>query len=465
MCAIFFYQAATGGTATDKFFNTNHPVDCDGIVVFCLLHEDYSFSVFTRLPMKSANGVMAMFAIARDSIGNNAQFLLSCASELPCCAANLEAFCQPTAYAKPQNISDPTYRSLAAGLDSVLPKIELPPGKYVANRDGSHMFVLPTADILVNQQDLELGTGRAAAYNNIQDYHNQAQKACVRELLRLMQANGVPWDILFALNEDATPADIAIDMISAVHPMAYITFIDELMANLSAEHDMVVCTPPIVDGKPDMRVAFSVLLHYPTFRRNVPLLGLKHNDIADTGATCKVQGNYFIISNVNLKGVIEREDMCMSIETFSAEQFHPSDGEVPTEDFNGSQDSESFNFNPQFPRFFHEGIDYSAWRKACSDLQANMKEDVWDKLSTFCISNDLPGFATDQLFATNLVSFNVPKDTTGIFCERLICELTATKVVKNMRTNAADLRAKEAAESELRHKSTAAQRVDLSGGL
>ena len=360
----------------------------------------------------------------------------ACAS-IPCCVAELDAIINVEENVSPP--SDPVYRNLST-------QIELAAGKCVVNLDGSMHFVLKLADVVLTDEEIKAAI-ESGKYRDTVDYYEKIQRAAMTELLRNFKANGVEFGSVFALNENQSSEYIAESPINAIDPFAYIGFIDELMHVLLHGHDMIVCIPPIVDGKPNMEkgVVTSVAFHYPTFPNTLWLPGLVHNDVGGEGATHGVEGDYFIFSNVPLGGNVVEGSTSIRIELLPTEQFQPSNAEASARLVGVALPHKTTHNSSLAPLFEDDDTDYTEWRRDCAAFQDERVAETWKKMGDVCDGMNLAFFDRSKIYLTNLVGWEMPKNTTGIkFDSRK--KPSGSDIQANMRAARAAAREKNSSE-------------------
>eukprot|EP00966_Prymnesium_polylepis_P287099 6631245-Prymnesium_polylepis.1 len=194
----------------------------------------------------------------------------------------------------------------------------------------------------------------------------------------------------------------------ALHPDAYLKFADELAPNLLVGHDMLVCFPAFDQyGRPLMEGAFSMCFRYDSFRESLPILGLIHNDVADPNPMNKVEGDFYIYSNKHLTYTVKGKETNMSsiIELIDSAKFLQT----------------SKKGTPPPPNF---KVDHPAWDTACSAFQNERKKEIWAAIERALDKMKLPEFSTNELFVTNLVGRNFPKQASELICPPLAHTVT-----------------------------------------
>lgn len=460
MCLSFDYQAAyqhahalasveAAAAGVSALRAAHDDVDCSKVQKTMLRHIDGSFSVLCYMPLTSATAVLAMYPCPRECLGQDGECLVPC-DTIPCQASNLEAWFDPGSYVPiPDYEEVPVYRSLSMshsatnGGQAEVPVIELPPSKCVKNLDGTCTFVLKTAEYVKTEEEIAeaISTGD---YLDKATYLLTLGKAAFKSLVESMDANGVDKTKIFAMSEHDE---------KEVDPLAMINFLHEFYPNLRPANDMLVCVPGSdSDGNLNMNEsAFSFCFHYPDARRVQPLLGLAHNvDHSSLSSEQKVEGDYFITSNVKLPMVVNNNDTGVdtAIVLCGAREF------LPVTDHLHDDDSPYRSLRPR--------KNYSAWVSGCEALQRKVQATYWASIAELCTKMGLPDFEQDDFFSTNIVGRFFPKDATAVVCGKDSRELTGSDVVRRMK---ASRKAKSDAMSDTKRQASSPPSVHGAGSM
>lgn len=394
-------EAANAGEAALKAAHDN--VDCSKIQVTMLNHKDGSRTTLCYMPLSSPTAVMAMYPVPRICLGEDAAFLIPCGN-LPCNAANLEAWYEPGKFVPvPDVIEVPVFRSLGGfgggEAKAEIPVVELPPSKCVKNLDGSCTFVLPAAEFVKSEADIAKAIA-SKEYPDKTTYLLSLGKACFKSLTEGMDANGVDKSKIFATFEDDP---------TKIDPCAMMNFLNELYPNLRAKNDMLVCIPgPDKDGNLKMEAAFSFAFHYPEARYCQPMPGLVHNvDHSTVSTEQAVEGDYYITSNAKFPMTIDNDETGVTTDVglCRAQDFLPYD-QIPAPYRHGVDRTDSLNSGPR--------KDYDAWISGCSALQGKVQWAYWDSINTCCGYMGLPDFDEEAFYSTNLVGRFLAKNATSV---------------------------------------------------
>ena len=416
-------EAANAGQAALQAAHDS--VDCSNIQITMLEHKDGSRSTLCYMPLSSATAVMAMYPCPRVCLGENAEFLIKCAT-IPCNAANLEAWYYPGKLVPiPDAIDVPAYRSLGGGdgvgggSKAAVPVVELPPSTCIKNLDGSCLFRLKAAEYVKSDADIEKAVA-SKEYPDKPTYLLTLAKACFKSLTEGMDANGVDKSKIFAMSEDDT---------TEVHPLAMMNFLNEFLPNLRANNDMLVCIPgPDAHGNLKMQTAFSFCFHYPEARYFQPMPGLVHN-VAHTTESSEqaVEGDYYVTSNAKFPMTIDNDEtgVTTNVDLCHAAEFLPYD-QIPAPYRNLDRGED--RFNP-----LRADKDYDAWISGCQALQSKVQTAYWDFISTVCAEMHLPDFDKDNFYSTNLVGRFMAKNATSVVCGKHSRENEGSNVLHRMK--------------------------------
>lgn len=421
MCLLFNYVevrrevlASTikeaASSAMSKLGSSQHDDgSCDNLQIGLICHAT-GVDVISRLPVSSPTAKMAMYNIPSECLGAADKYLVKC-DKISCVAHYLKAWMTPGEHVDiPAQVDIPIYRSLGGGgggneskeKQYVRPKFTFPEGKCIVDANGTK-FLFKSGTFAKSDEEIDKDI-EAGTFRTKEDYLQSMKDAAWQEFKRQLKNNKITMSMLFActgeFEEDGT---------EVVEPEAAITFMELLYPNLLPGHDILVCLPPVKEGKLVMDAAFNVRLSYPHFPGKVAVMGAQHNDMATDGSEQEVEENFFIYSNMSLKCEIPNQETMTTVPVL----LHNANSFMPTLS-SSLKRFVSEKTQKQYDEMVAHGEtpDIEAWHGACADFQTQIREKLFAQLESDGASYGLKGFNKDDMYATNLVGMRIPKNTT-----------------------------------------------------
>lgn len=411
MCLTFDYVSVSRAQTVEKaasdaisnFASTQHnEVSCDNLQIGIIRKTSGGVDVISRLPVNSKSATMAMYNVPSDCLGDNDKHLVPC-DKVSCVADHLLAWMTPGDQVEipEDNYSEGAYRSLG-GIGE--PTFKFPEGKCINDENGTK-FLFKSGAFALDDEQID-ATGERK-----EEYLIKMKEAAWHEFKRQLKKNSVRMSNLFEctdkLEDDGT---------EQIQPEAITLFMELLYPNLIPGHDILVCLPPLKDGKLVMETAFNVRLSYPDLPGKIAIMGAQHNDMSEDGSEQTVEENFYIYSNMSLEAFIPNKETTTGVPIV----LHSADPFLP----NSRRQRVAYG-RTLFP-------DPGAWIDACEEYQNEIRERLFAQLREDGKSYEL-AFDGSTLYATNIVGMRIPKSTTHMHANLSKEYASAGNVLERMR--------------------------------